>query len=265
MDQLPSHSIHGTAVVSAQAELGPGVRIGPYAIIGDRVVIGQDTVIGPHTVIQGPTRIGDRNRIYGQSSIGADPQDLKYQGEETSLTIGHENTIREFVTIHRGTGLGGGTTTLGNGSLVMTGAHIAHDCHVGNDTILANSATLAGHVEVADRAIVGAFSGVHQFCRVGYCAFIGGYSVITQDSLPFVKSVGQRNRARTYGINTRGLRRLDFSSEKIEALKRAYRWLFQKNLPLQSAIDQLRKENLETPEVRILIDFIQSSQRGFVR
>ena len=134
-----------------------------------------------------------------------------------------------------------------------------------NDTILANSATLAGHVEVADRAIVGAFSGIHQFCRVGYCAFIGGYSVITRDALPFVKSVGQRNRAKTYGINTFGLQRLGFSSAKIQALKRAYRWLLRKNLPLQSAIKQLRKLDLETSEVQILIKFIESSQRGFVR
>lgn len=265
MDQAPSDSTHCTAIVSRQVKLGAGVRIGPYCVIGDGVVIGQETDVGPHTVIQGPTRIGNRNRIIGQSSIGAEPQDLKYRGEETTLTIGSGNIIREFVTIHRGTKTGGGKTTVGNDNLLMTGVHIAHDCQVGDRTILANSATLAGHVDVADRAIVGAFTGIHQFCRIGYCAFIGGYSVLTRDALPFIKSVGQRNHAKIYGINTLGLRRIGLSSQQIQALKQAYLWLFQKKLPLRVAIEKVRQENLKFQEVEMLIEFIQSSQRGFIR
>lgn len=258
-------SIHETAIVSPRSELGPGVQIGPYAVIGDDVTLGEGTVVGPHTVIQGRTVIGKRNRIYGQSAIGSDPQDLKYGGEDTLLVLGDENIIREFVTVNRGTALGNGRTTVGSRNLFMTCVHVAHDCTVGDGAVLTNAATLAGHVHVGDGAIIGAFSGVHQFCRVGPHAFIGGYSVITRDALPFIKTVGDRNDARIYGINSIGLERRGFPPPRIEALKKAYRRLFLKKLKLDEAVRLIREEGLETPDVALLLGFIETSERGFVR
>jgi len=265
MGQGQTLSIHPTALVSPRAQVDEGVQIGPYAVIGDEVEIGEKSVLGSHVVIEGPTVIGKRNQIIGQCSIGTIPQDLKFKGERTTLTIGDDNIIREFVTINRGTSGGGGTTTVGDGNLLMTGVHIAHDCHVGNRTILSNSATLAGHVEIQDDSTVGAFSGVHQDCRVGIHAFIGGYSVITRDALPFVKTVGYRNQARIYGVNTLGLERRNFSSERIASLTQAYRWLFKKGLKIQEAVEAIEKEGIDTQDVRTLIEFVQSSARGFVR
>jgi len=197
--------------------------VGPYAVIGEHVRIGRDCRIGASTVIDGHTEIGDGNEIFPMTSIGLVPQDLKFGGEPTRVTIGDRNVIREFVTIHRGTAGGGGLTSIGTRNLLMAYTHIAHDCHIGNNTIFGNAATLAGHVTVDDFANVGAFSGVHQFCRVGKYAFIGGYSVVTKDALPYVKTVG--NRARIYGINTIGLRRRGFAQETITKLHRAYRVL----------------------------------------
>ena len=257
--------IHPTAQVSSGAQLGRGVTVGPFVIIGDGVVIGEETEVGPHTVLMGPSNLGRRNRILGQSAIGTDPQDLKYQGEETSLHIGDENIIREFVTINRGTAQGGGKTTIGNRNLCMTGVHVAHDCHVGNDGILANAATLAGHVEIGNGATVGAFTGVHQFCRVGPHAFIGGYSVITRDAPPFIKTVGHRNRARTYGINGIGLSRKGFSEERIHALRKAYRWIFRNRLTVPQGRDRILKEKLQTPDVESLLQFLETSSRGVIR
>ncbi len=257
--------IHPTAQVSSGAQLGRAVTVGPFAVIGDGVVIGEETSVGPHTVLEGPTYLGKRNRIVGQSAIGTDPQDLKYQGEETSLHIGDENIIREFVTINRGTAQGGGKTTIGSRNLFMTGVHVAHDCHLGNDGILANAATLAGHVEIANGATVGAFTGVHQFCRVGRHAFIGGYSVITRDAPPFIKTVGHRNQARTYGINGIGLSRKGFSEERILALRKAYRWIFRKDLTVPQARDRIVREELQTPDVESLLQFLGTSSRGFIR
>lgn len=256
--------IHPTAQVSSRAKLAEGVEIGPFCVIGDEVEIGEGTQVGPHTVIEGPSTLGARNLIYGQSSIGTDPQDLKYKGEASVLRLGDDNRIREFVTINRGTEVAGNETIVGSGNLLMTGVHIAHDCRVGNHNILANSATLAGHVEVADGATVGAFSGVHQFCRVGDRAFIGGYSVITRDALPFVKTVGERGEAKTYGINTIGLERIGLGPKRIKALKKAYRLLFKKDLKLSQALEELR-DSSPSEEVVVLLDFIESSERGFVR
>lgn len=256
--------IHQTAVVSPRAEIAESVAIGPYSVIGEDVWIGEECVIGPHTVIEGPTTIGRRNRFFGQASVGTDSQDLKYRGDETFLIIGDDNVIREFVTINRGTAAGG-TTSIGNRNLLMTGVHIAHDCCIGEDAVMANAATLAGHVDIGDGSIVGAFSGVHQFCQVGKYAFVGGYSVLTQDALPFVKTVGERNQARIYGINSLGLQRKGFSAERIRKLKQAYRCLFQKDLKTSDAIARIREEGLETEEVRVLIEFIRNSKRGFVR
>ena len=257
--------IHSTAIVSSKAEIADGVQIGPYCIVGDDVSIGQGTQIGPHTVIEGPTVIGKNNRIIGQAAIGTIPQDLKYQGERSRLFVGDENTIREFVTINRGTADDRGKTTIGNRNLLMTGAHVAHDCDVGDGVILANSASLAGHAVVGDHTTLSAFAGVHQKCRVGPYAFVGAYSVLTRDALPFVKTVGQRNQAKIYGINHLGLSRRNFPAEKIEALRKAYRWLFRKELTVKEAVAKIQEQRLCTEEVQQLIDFIESSPRGFVR
>ncbi len=251
--------IHPTAIVHANARVGAGTVVGPYVTIGERVTIGKNCRIGASTVIDGVTEIGDGNEIFPMASIGLVPQDLKFGGEPTRVVIGDRNVIREFVTIHRGTGGGGGVTSIGDHNLLMAYTHIAHDCHIGSETIFGNGATLAGHVLVDDFANVGAFSGVHQFCRVGKHAFIGGYSVVTKDALPFVKTVG--NRARIYGINTIGLRRRGFSKDAIDKLSRAYRHLLHSNT--SRAIAQIERDQaLLSPEVRYLVEFIRSSKRG---
>ncbi|MFZ0428446.1 MAG: acyl-ACP--UDP-N-acetylglucosamine O-acyltransferase [Acidobacteriota bacterium] len=265
MSEALTPQIHPTAIVSRGAELAAGVVIGPYTVIGERVRIGENSVVGPSCLLEGPTTIGRDNRIYGHAAIGTDPQDLKFQGEETFLEIGDANRIREFVTINRGTGAATSYTRIGSRNLLMTGVHVAHDCRVGDDAILANAATLAGHVLVGDRATVGAFSGIHQFCRVGMHAFIGGYSVITQDALPFMKTVGARGEARSYGPNTIGLERLGFSSERQRALKEAFRTLFHRGLKLKEAIEQIRASDALTPDVEELVRFVESSERGVIR
>jgi UDP-N-acetylglucosamine acyltransferase len=245
--------------VHPSAQIGAGTVVGPYATIGERVRIGRDCKIGASCVIDGVTEIGDGNDIFPMASIGLVPQDLKFGGEPTRVVIGDRNVIREFVTIHRGTAGGGGLTSIGNRNLLMAYTHIAHDCHIGNDTIFGNAATLAGHVLVEDFANIGAFSGVHQFCRVGRYAFIGGYSVVTKDALPFAKTVG--NRARIYGINTIGLMRRGFSPDTINRLRRAYRTLFHSNT--SRALAQIEADaSVQCPEVRYVVEFIQSSKRG---
>lgn len=256
--------IHPTAIISSDAGLAEDVEIGPYAIIGPSVTIGAGTVVGAHTRIEGPATVGERNIFYGHASIGGPPQDLKYQGERTELAIGNDNMIREFVTLNRGTAGGGGRTTIGSNNFLMAYSHIAHDCHVGSSTVFANSATLAGHVEVGDHATVGAFSAVHQFSRVGEHAFIGGFTVVTQDALPYVKTVGNRP-AKTYGVNTIGLQRKDFSQETIDALDRAYRILIRSKLKLEDALQKIEDELGFHPETRLLIDFVRQSHRGFIR
>ncbi|UCF39459.1 MAG: acyl-ACP--UDP-N-acetylglucosamine O-acyltransferase [Acidobacteriota bacterium] len=265
MKRFDPERVHPTAIISPEARLADDVRVGAYSIIGDRVEIGAGTVIGPQCRIEGPTVIGQGNQIYGQASVGTDPQDLKFAGEDTFLFIGDRNKIREFVTINRGTVGGGARTTLGSDNLLMTQVHIAHDCHVGDRVILANAATLAGHVEVASDSTVGAFCGVHQFCRVGVHAFIGGYSVVTRDVVPFLKTVGIRNDAKTYGVNSIGLERKGFSKEEVEALNKAYRTIFRKGLRLTEAISQVREGGVTTDGVRVLIEFLESSERGFIR
>ena len=251
--------IHSTAVVHPSARIGPGSIIGPFVTVGEHVVIGRDCRVGASSVIDGWTEIGDANEIFPMVSIGLVPQDLKFGGESTRVKIGSRNVIREFVTIHRGTAGGGGVTTIGDRNLLMAYTHVAHDCHVGNETIFGNAATLAGHVYVDDFANVGAFSGVHQFCRVGRHAFIGGYSVVTKDALPFVKSVG--NRARVYGINTIGLMRRGFPQDTIAKLRRAYRYLLHSNT--SRALTQIdRDPSLRCSEVQYLVEFIRTSKRG---
>ncbi len=253
--------VHERAIVHPNATVGAGTVIGPYATIGEHVVIGRDCVIGASTVIDGCTEIGDRTRIYPFASIGLAPQDLKFKGEPTRLVIGCDNVIREFVTIHRGTAGGGGLTSVGDRNLIMAYAHIAHDCHVGSFTIFGNGATLGGHVDVEDHATISAYSGVHQFCRVGQHAFIGGYTVVTRDALPFAKTVG--NRARIYGLNTIGLVRCGFSPDLIDKLRRAYRHLLQHNT--SRALELIEREpELQAPEVSYLVQFITSAKRGVI-
>ena len=252
-------SIHSTAIVHPDAKIGAGTTVGPYVTIGEHVTIGRDCRIGASAVIDGWTEIGDANEIFPMASVGLIPQDLKFGGERTRLVIGNRNVIREFVTIHRGTAGGGGLTSIGDHNLFMAYAHIAHDCHVGNETIFGNGATLAGHVVVEDYANVGAFSGVHQFCRVGQHAFIGGYSVVTKDALPFAKTVG--NRARIYGLNTIGLVRRRFSQDAIAKLRRAYRYLLHSNT--SRALAQIERDpGLRCDEVQYVVDFIRTSSRG---
>ena len=262
--EVAAPAIHPTAIVHPRAKVGAGTTIGPYVTIGPNVVIGRACRIGASTVIDGWTEIGDHNDIAPLASIGLAPQDLKYRGQPTRLLIGHHNVFREFVTIHRGTVGGGGLTTIGDHNLFMAYAHVAHDCHVGSFTIFGNAATLGGHVHVEDYAAISAYSGVHQFCRVGQHAFIGGYTVVTRDALPFAKTVG--NRARIYGLNAIGLKRRGFSAETIEQLRRAYRHLVQHNT--SRALELIERDpKLSAPEVSYLVNFIASAasaRRGVI-
>ncbi|HEV7488767.1 MAG TPA: acyl-ACP--UDP-N-acetylglucosamine O-acyltransferase [Thermoanaerobaculia bacterium] len=256
--------IDSTAIVSSNALLAPDVVVGAYAVIGPNVTIGSGCVIGPFTRVEGPTAIGERNQFYGHASIGGPPQDLKYNGEHTELAIGNDNIFREFVTINRGTTGGGGKTSIGNENFFMAYSHVAHDCHVGSHTIFANNATLAGHVEIADHATIGAFSAVHQFCRVGEHAFVGGGSMITQDVMPYAKTVASRDN-RSYGINTIGLERKGFSKETVEALQRAYKILIRSKLRADEALQKIEEELGNFPEARYLVEFVRASKRGIIR
>jgi UDP-N-acetylglucosamine acyltransferase len=254
-------SIHETAIVHPRAVIGPGSVIGPFASIGSDVRLGQRVRVGASAVLDGCTEIGDDTEIFPFASIGLAPQDLKFKGEPTRLVVGKRNVFREFVTIHRGTAGGGGETTIGDGNLFMAYAHVAHDCHVGNSNIFGNAATLGGHVTVEDFATISAYSGVHQFCRVGQHAFIGGYTVVTRDALPFAKTVG--NRARIYGVNTIGLARRGFSPDAIGKLRRAYRHLVQHNT--SRALELIERDpTLSAPEVSYLVNFITSARRGVI-
>jgi len=256
--------IDPSAIVHASAVIGQGTRVGPHASIGPRVTIGANCAIGASAVIEGWTDIGDDTEVYPFASIGQVPQDLKFRGEETRLVIGRRNIVREFVTIHRGTRGGGGVTTIGDRNVFMAYVHVAHDCHVGNDTIFGNMATLGGHVTVEDFVNVSAGSGVHQFCRVGKHAFIGGYSVVTKDALPFARTVGSRP-ARIYGANSIGLMRRGFPSDVIQKIKRSFRYLLQSKLNTTNALQQIEQDQtLACAEVQYLLDFIRTSQRGVI-
>jgi len=256
--------IDPSAIVHPGAQIGQGTVVGPHAVIGEHVRIGANCRIGASAVVDGWTEIGDGTEIHPLASIGLIPQDLKFRGEETRLVIGRRNIFREFVTVHRGTQGGGGVTQIGDRNVFMAYVHIAHDCHVGNDTIFGNMATLGGHVTVEDFANVSAGSGVHQFCRVGRYGFIGGYSVVTKDALPFAKTVGSRP-ARIFGTNTIGLMRRGFSPETIEKLKRTFRYLLQSKLNTTSALRQIEQDrSLACAEVQYLVDFIRTSRRGVI-
>ena len=260
---LNAMTIHPTAVIDASARIGAKVAIDAYCVIGANVQIGDGTVIGAHTTIEGPTRIGRDNRIHAQAAIGGDPQDKKYGGGKSELVIGDRNTIREFVTLNRGTADGGGMTRIGDDNWIMAYVHIAHDCTVGSNTVFANNATLAGHVEVGDHAILGGFSGVHQFCKIGAHAFVGMGSLINADVPPFVMVAG--NYAKPRGINAEGLKRHGYSAERIAAIKRAYRALYVSGKPLAEAREQLAATAASDADVRELLEFIDRSGRSLLR
>ena len=256
-------AIHPSAVIAPGAELDHGVRVGPYAVIGPQVRIGRDSSIGPHSVIEGRTTIGCENQIFQFASVGAIPQDKKYQGEDSRLTIGDRNTIREFATLNTGTTGGGLVTRIGNDNLFMVYSHVGHDCQIGNNVILANCATLAGHVLLEDYAGVGGLAAIHQFSRVGESAYLGGGAMVSLDVPPYC--VAQGDRARLFGLNLIGLKRRGFNEEQLNALKKAYRTLFAEGLTLKEAADRTRQEQASSPEVAHLTDFIASSQRGICR
>jgi UDP-N-acetylglucosamine acyltransferase len=255
--------VHPTAVVDPAAELQDGVEIGPHAIIGPQVVLGEGTQVGAGAQVYGPTVLGRENRIYPMAAVGFEPQDLKFRGEETRLQVGDRNHFREFATVHRGTAAGGALTVVGSDNLFMAYSHVAHDSHVGNRCVLVNSATLAGHVTVEDDATIGAFSAVHPFTRVGTHAYIGGYSVITMDALPYVKTVGQKPVC--IGLNTIGLRRKGFDREQLARLRAAYRIVVHSGLNTRQAILRLRAELGGHPEVDHLIAFLEISRRGLIK
>lgn len=253
--------IDRTARVAPEARIGAGTVVGPHAVIGPHVRIGRGCVVGASAVVDGWTEIGDESHVFPFASIGLIPQDTKFKGERTTLVIGRRNVFREFVTVHRGTRQGGGVTRIGDDNLFMAYVHIAHDCRVGNRTILANAVMLGGHVTVEDHAFIGAVSGVHQYCRVGRHAFVGGGSVVTLDALPYARSVG--NRARIYDLNTVGLERRGVPQPTVLRLKRAFRHLLQSKLNTTQALERIRRDpTLHCPEVTYLVDFISSSRRG---
>mgnify|MGYP001355599170 FL=1 len=256
--------IHPTAVVDPGARLGEGVRVGAFTWIGPEVEIGDGTTVGPHCLIGGPTRIGRDNRIHGHAAIGGDPQDKKYQGERVELEIGDRNVIREFVTINRGTGTGGGITRIGSDNWFLAYTHVAHDCIVGNHCVFSNNATLAGHVEVGDHVILSGFAGVHQFCRIGDHAFIGMGALVNGDVPPFVM-VAQDGYGRPRGINAEGLRRRGFDAQRMAAIKRAYRALYMSGAKLEEARAQLAEMAKDSADVRLFLEFIERGERPLLR
>ncbi|MEP6946694.1 MAG: acyl-ACP--UDP-N-acetylglucosamine O-acyltransferase [Acidobacteriota bacterium] len=259
---MPSF-IHGSAIVDPNATIGDRCHIGPFSTVGPEVVLGERVRLESHVVVDGRTIIGNDTHVFPFVSIGLAPQDLKYADEPSLTQIGERNRIREFVTIHRGTDGGGGVTKIGNDNLLMAQAHVAHDCILGNGIIMANAATLGGHVEVQDSASIGAYSGVHQFCRVGLQAFVGAYSVVVKDALPF--AIIQGNHAKCYGLNKLGMKRRGYASETIETLNHAFRLLLSSKLNTTQALERIHSEISNCREVTTLTDFIESSQRGVVK
>jgi UDP-N-acetylglucosamine acyltransferase len=254
--------IHKTSIVDSKAEIDDDVYIGPYCVIEGKVTIKRGTKLLSHVVVQGKTTIGEDCIISPFASIGGPPQDITYKGEETETIIGRRNTIKEYVTINRGTPHGGGVTRIGDNNFIMAYSHIAHDCKVGSNVIMANCATLAGHVEVEDNVVFGGLCAVHQFCRIGRFAFISGLTGVPKDIPPFMIAAGVR--AKLYGLNVIGLERNNFSREEIAKLKKAYRILFRSSLPLSTSL-KILEEELEGENIKILIEFIQKSKRGICR
>ena len=261
---MSAAGVHPSAVVDPSARLGEGVSIGPFTMIGAGVSIGDGTTIGPHCSIHGPTRIGRDNRIVGHAAIGGDPQDKKYGGERVELEIGDRNLVREFVTLNRGTGDGGGITRIGHDNWFLAYTHVAHDCVVGNHCVFSNNATLAGHVVIGDWVIISGFAGAHQFCRVGAHAFLGKGVLVSGDVPPFTMVAGDEH-GRPRGINSEGLKRRGFDAERIAAIKRAYRTLYVAGLPLAEAKRQLAEQAQGSEDVRFLLDFIEGGERPLLR
>lgn len=255
--------IHPTAIIDSKANIDSNVEVGPYSIVGANVKIGSGTVIGPHVVIQPHVEIGPDCHIFQYASIGAVPQALKFQGEETYVKIGRGTVIREFVTVNRGTGFGGEITEVGEENFLMAYVHIAHDCKTGRNVILANNATLAGHIVIEDFVTVGGLVAIHQFVRIGNYAYIGGKSAVVKDIPPYVIAAG--DRAKLHGLNSVGLKRHGFSQETLFSLKKAYRIIFRIGLTLNEAIERVKAEVEQVPEVNDLIRFIKSSERGITR
>ena len=255
--------VHPTAILQPGARLAGDVTVGPYSVIGPQVEVGEGTWIGAHVVLDGRTRIGGDNRIFHLASIGAPPQDKKYAGEDTAVEVGSGNTIREYVTINRGTALDAGVTRVGDDNWIMAYVHFAHDCQIGSHAIFANACQLAGHVSVGDWAILGATTLVHQFVHIGAHSFTGMGTYLPRDLPPFVKAAG--NMAKPYGINSEGLKRRGFAPETISALKRAYRTLYRSGLGLEEARRELQAQAAGEPQVREMLDFLARSKRGFIR
>ena len=255
--------IHQTALINRQAEIDSDVEIGPYSVIGAGVKIGKETKVASHVVIEGRTSLGQGNTIYQFATIGSRPQDLKYRGEASELIIGNHNTIREYVSLNPGTAGGGMVTRVGDHNLLMMHCHIAHDCLIGSHNIIANGATLGGHVVVEDHVIVGGLVGIHQFARIGSGAILGAGSMVSKDVPPFCNATGDRARLR--GLNLEGLKRRGFTAAAIDALKKAYRIIFQSKLKTKDALEKVRREISPTAEIEILLAFIAQSQRGICR
>jgi len=255
--------IHPTAIVDPRARLAAGVRVGPYSVIDGDVEVGEGTTIGAHCVVTGHTAIGRDNRIFHFCSIGEANQDKKYRGEPTRLVIGDRNTIREYCSLHRGTVQDEGVTTVGSDNWIMASCHIAHDCRVGSHTVFANNATLAGHVWIGDHAVLGGFTGVHQFVRIGAHVMAGVSSVVLQDIPPYVTVAG--HPCAPHGINSEGLKRRGFTPEALAALKRAYKTLYKSGLTLAEARSELERQAQSAPAVGAIVEFLAASTRGIVR
>lgn len=260
----PNAKVHASAVIDAHARIGAGADIGPFCVIGAEVEVGAGTRMMAHVYAEGPTWIGEDNLFYPYSTVGVASQDLKYKGERAETRIGARNRVREFVTIHRGTESGGALTQIADDNLLMAYTHVAHDVQIGSHCVLANGVTLAGHVLIGDWAVIGAFTGVHQFCRVGVHSMIGGYSVVTQDILPYSTTVSERV-IKVFGANRTGLERRGFTKESIEALQKMFRLLTHSKLNTSQAMDRIREEIPLTKEVGEVMEFLASSERGVVK
>lgn len=256
--------LHESAVIARSARLVPSVQVGPYAVIGEEVELGEGCIVHGHATIAGPSRFGAKNVFHPYSVIGGDPQDITYRGERVELAVGNGNIFREHVTVSRGTVKGGGTTRIGDENLFLASSHVGHDCQIGNKTLFVNGATLAGHVTVEDFATIGAFSPVHQFCRIGRYAYVGAATVITQDVLPFSLVVTERE-TKTFGVNVIGLERKGFSGDRVKTLQRAFRLLTRAKLNTTQAIAEMRQQFGASEDVDALIRFIETAKRGIVK
>jgi len=255
---------HPTAIIHPRAQLACSVAVGPYTVIEEGVELGDDCEVMSHVVLGGPTRMGKRNRIFPWASVGLEPQDTKFRGEPTRLEVGDDNIFREFVTVHRGTAGGGGVTKIGSHNLLMAYVHIAHDCILGNHVIMANGASLAGHVEIGDHAMVGAFCGIHQFCRIGAASFLGSYTVVNKDVLPYSKTSAERPMS-VYGANRVGLERRGIPKEDIDELQAAFRLLSRSKLNTTQALEAIEARGVKSEHVRALVEFIKTSERGVAK